>query len=59
MQQQKTWTITEFRKGSENEVRTGLSQEEAIVTIRRAISGETEPLLVPSETSVHELSLAA
>jgi len=59
MQQQKTWTITEIRNGGENEVRTGLSHEEALVAIRRAISGETEPQLVPSETAVHELSLAA
>jgi len=59
MQQQKTWTITEIRKSGENEVRAGLSHEEALIAIRRAISGETEPLLVPSETSVHELSLAA
>ena len=59
MQHQKTWTITEFRDGDEHEVRTGLSHEEALIAIRRAMSGSTEPLLAPSETSVHELPLAA
>ena len=59
MQQQKTWTITEFREGEENEVRTGLSHAEALITIRRAMSGETQPQLAATETSVHELPLAA
>lgn len=58
--QHQTWTITEIRDGEENEVRTGLSHEEALIAIRRAMSGPTaEPALTPSETSVHELPLAA
>jgi len=59
MQQQKTWTITEIRESGENEVRTGLSHEEALIAIRRAMSGATEPALVTSDTEVHELPLAA
>jgi hypothetical protein len=59
MQDQKTWTITEIRDGEKTEVLTGASHEQALIAIRRAMSGETEPLLAPSETSVHELSLAA
>lgn len=58
MQDQKTWTITEIRDGEENEVRTGLSHAEALIAIRRAMSGETAAL-APSESSVHELPLAA
>lgn len=57
--QHQTWTITEIREGEEDEVRTGLSHAEALIAIRRAMSGSTEPLLSPSETSVHELALAA
>ena len=58
--QHETWTITEIRDGKENEVRTGLSHAEALIAIRRAMSGPTaETQLGPSETSAHELSLAA
>jgi len=57
--QHQTWTITEIRDGEDNEVRTGLSHEEALIAIRRAMSGSTEALPTPSETSVHELPLAA
>ena len=59
MQDQKTWTIIEIRDGEENEVRTGLSQVEAVSVIRRAMYGDAASLLAPSETSVHELPLAA
>ncbi|MBS1880245.1 MAG: hypothetical protein JST31_12065 [Actinobacteria bacterium] len=60
MHPQKTWTITEIRDDGEiGEVQTGLTHIEAVMAIRRAMYGESEPVLVPSEASVHELPLAA
>jgi hypothetical protein len=59
MQHGKTWTITEIRDGEEHEVLTEATHTEALIVIRRAMYGDAESLLAPSETSVHELPLAA
>lgn len=51
--------ITKIPDGEKSDVLTGATHEQALIAIRRTMSGETEPLLAPSETWVHELPLAA
>jgi hypothetical protein len=59
MQHQKTWTIIEYRDGEGNKVRTGATHAEALTAIRRHMYGGEDAVATASETSVHELSLAA
>lgn len=59
MQHEKTWTISEIRDGEKNDVLTGASHEQALLAIRRAMYGDDASLLARTETSVHELPLAA
>jgi hypothetical protein len=59
MQHEKTWTIIEYRDGESNEVTTGASHAEALTAIRRHMYGGEDAVATASETSVHELPLAA
>lgn len=57
--QHQTWTMTEFRDGEAVATEAGLSHQDAVEAIQRAMYGETATPVAVSQQSVHDLPLAA